>query len=422
MRSHSNRASRRYSGLVVAALIGATPFVVSAAAWAESDGGDVALDHVTITSKAGDTFVIPHVDFTNTNLTKDEINALLSPDTPEADGRTLAMKLKADKISVPSIEVTAKDGTTIKLHGVTASDVDAGRVGKFGLSGLDGSGTSDGSQVSIKSAALLVEGLDVRDVLKAVGGSGEGAQTGRMDHLIWNTIDITTSDPRGGSAKTDHIAVGSVELHGGYSGGALRGGWSKITGVVIEPAANSAGAQSLASLGYSRLELAMGVSANYEADAKTLSLDNLTVDGVQMGSLALKANFIDVAPGLFHGATDSRLQALFGCGVVSLELRLVNAGLFEKALAFYAKQEHSTPEALKQQWSDAVGQMAPLFLGGTPAALKAAAEAQKFIVSPHNLTVAIKAKEGALKAADFIAISDPVAFAGKLDIAAAANQ
>jgi hypothetical protein len=68
------------------------------------------------------------------------------------------------------------------------------------------------------------------------------------------------------------------------------------------------------------------------------------------------------------------------------------------------------------------GQMAPLFLGGDPSSLKVAAETQKFIDSPKNLTVSIKAKNGALKAADFAGISDPAAFVGKLDIAAAANQ
>jgi hypothetical protein len=101
---------------------------------------------------------------------------------------------------------------------------------------------------------------------------------------------------------------------------------------------------------------------------------------------------------------------------------VVNSGLFEKALALYARQQGATPDALRQQWSAMTGQMAPLFLGGDPSALKVAAEAQKFIASPKNLTISLKAKNGALKASDFMAISDPAAFVSKLDIAAAANQ
>ena len=421
MPSRSHRASPRYAGLIVVALAGTTPFLAPPAVLAASTG-DVALDQFTIKSGDGDTVFIPHAVFTNTNLSKDEISAMLSPDTPEADKQALARKFKADKISAPSIEITGKDGAAIKLHDVVASDVDAGRVGKFGLSSLDGAGTDNGSAVSVKSGALLAEGLDVADVLRAADGSGQGSQKGRLDHLIWSAIDIATANSHDSSAKTSHIAIGSVEVHGGYSGDVLKEGWTKLTGVVVEPAPDSDEGKSLASLGYSRIELAVGVSANYQIDAKTFSLDNFTVDGTQMGSLALKANFNDVPPELFTGDSDSRVQSLFECGVISLELRLVNAGLFEKTVAFYAKQEGSTPEALKQQWSAVVGQTAPMFLGGSPSVLKAAAETQKFIASPRNLTIAIKAKDGALKATDFMAISDPVAFVGKLDIAAAANQ
>ena len=61
-------------------------------------------------------------------------------------------------------------------------------------------------------------------------------------------------------------------------------------------------------------------------------------------------------------------------------------------------------------------------LGGSPAGLALAAEAQKFIAEPKTLSIAIKAKNGALKAGDFMALGDPIAFAAKLDITAAANR
>ena len=61
-------------------------------------------------------------------------------------------------------------------------------------------------------------------------------------------------------------------------------------------------------------------------------------------------------------------------------------------------------------------------LGGSPAGVALAAEAQKFIADPKTLTVNVKAKSGALKAGDFMAISDPGEFVGKLDISAAANH
>lgn len=420
MLNRSDRARRGYGGAVAVRLAFAASGLLafSSAAW-PLGGSDVTIENVTFKSQDGDTVSAPRVDFAKTNLSKDEIAALLSPDTPEVDERALIEKLKADRISAPSLEIAGKDGSRIHLHDLVASDVDAGRVAKLQFAALEGSGTSDGSPVSIKSGTLVVDDLDLADVLKAVGGSGHGRRKGRLDHLAWNAIDVVTQEA---SAQAMHIAVGSLEVHSGYTGDALKEGWTKLTGVVIEPSADSEEGKDLASLGYSRIELAVGVSADYKAEAKTFSLDNLTVEGAQMGSIAVKANFSDVPAQVFAPDNEGRLEALFDCGVASIEVRLVNSGLFEKAVALFAKQEGATPETLKQQWSAAIGQMAPLLLGGDPSTLKATAEAQKFIASPHNLTVSIKAKNGPIKATDFMAIGDPAAFAGKLDIAAAANQ
>ena len=419
MSNRSNRTKRRYAALTVVAFAGAMSFLAPSCAWAADD---VALDDLTLKGKDGGTVVIPHADFTNTNLSADEIRAMLSPDTPEADKRDLVKRFKADKVSAASIDILAKDGTKFTLRDFTANDLDAGRVGKLGLSGLEGASVSDGSPVSIKSGAFLVEGLDMADMLKAVDGGAKGGQKGRMDHLTWSAIDITTATAHGGAGKAMHIALASADVHSGYSGDTLKEGSTKLVGLVIEPAPDTDEGKNLASFGYSKVELGVDVSANYKADAKTLSLDNFTVDGVQMGSIGLKANFSGVSPAIFAADNDNRLQALFESGVASLEIKLVNSGLFEKTLAYFAKQQNATPAALQQQWSELVGQMAPAFLGGNASALKAAKEVQTFVASPHNLTIAIKAKGGSLTATDFMTISDPAAFANKLDITAAANQ
>ena len=116
------------------------------------------------------------------------------------------------------------------------------------------------------------------------------------------------------------------------------------------------------------------------------------------------------------------MQALLDAGVASIEIKLVNGGIFEKALAYTAKQQGLSPDKLRAQWSAMIGQAAPVMLGGSPAGLALAAEAQKFVAEPKTLTISAKVKSGALKASDFMAISDPSEFAGKLDISAAANR
>ena len=419
---HSSRAARVGAGVVVLALAsaGAPPFVHAAHAW-PLGGGDVTLDNFTAKTPNGGALVVAHAEFVNANLSKDEIEKLLTPDTPAADERDLIAKLKADKISIPSIAVDGPEAK-VRLTDLVATGIDGGKIASFSVGGFEASGTDKDGAFSVKSGALKLDGVDASAALKVDTDPQEALQKARLGALTWSGIDIVAPDTSETPAKTMHLSIGSLEIHSDYAGDLFRQGSTKAIGLVFEPAPDSSAGKSLASVGYAKIALSASVAASYKADAKTLSLDDFAIDGVDMGSIALKANFSDVAPALFGADEAGRMQALYESGVISLELKLVNAGLFEKALAFYAKQQGEDPEALKKQAAAAVGQMAPLLLGGDAAALKAAAEAQKFIQSPKNLTIALKAKSGALKAADFMAMSDPTAFASKVEIAATANQ
>ncbi len=423
MLRHPNRACVR-ACLIALALTAPTALPLSSPAFAgpTADSGDVTIDNFTAKAKDGSAFVIEHAQFANTNLSKDEIEKMLTPDTPDADELALVKKLKADKISIPAIEIDAKDGTKVRLHDFAASNIDAGKVDSLAIAGLEASGTDGGAAVSVKSGALRLEGLDLADVLMAVGASGESVPKGRLRRLTWESLDIVAPDTQSGPGKTIHVALATAEVQGSYDGDTLKHGSTKLTGLVIEPSPDSEFGKDLAALGYSRVELSLVVGADYQPESKKFSLDELTIEGAQMGSVRLQANFGDIDPGLFSADNSARVTALLGCSISSLEIKVVNAGLFEKALALYATQQGASADALKQQLSAMTGQMAPMFLGGDPSALKVAAEAQKFIETPKSLTIAIRAKSGALKADDFMAISDPAAFVSKLDIAAAANQ
>jgi hypothetical protein len=411
---HSGRALR------VASFLGLAFAAQVTAAYA---AGNVSLDDLTLSSNDGAKFFIKHADFINTTLDKDEIQRLLNPGTPKDDEFALIKKLKADRISIPAIDMSPKAGGMVHIHDFEADNVDSGKVAKLAISRIDGDGADEkGGKVAIKSGALRVENADIEDVLKATGASQQGAPKGRLGHLTWEAIDIVAPDEKSGEGKSLHVAIGSFDLTSDYDGDIIKQGATTLKGLIIEPSAGSDLADQLATLGYSRLELGATIGARYEAGAKSLALDNLTIDGVQMGSIGLKANFGDLDPNFFSGDQETRLQALTGASIAALEIKLVNAGLFEKAVAFYAKQENSTPDALKQQMAAAATQMVPLFLGGSPDSLKIATEIQKFIDKPKNLTLSAKAKSEPLKASDFVGVNDPSEIVNKLDISAAANQ
>ncbi len=405
------------AALLTTSLLAAT----SALGWPLAGGGDVTIDNLAVKSLDGDAFTIAHVEFTNTNLSKDEVIKLLTPDTPSDDERALAQKLKAEKIAIPSIDIVGKDGSKIHLAGFTANHVDGGKIETLDLASVEATGTDKGP-ISLKSGALHVDGLDVALLLAQTDSPDPSAPPSRLGGLSLAGLDIVAPDPEGAPGQSIHIAFGSIDMHNDYSGYTLAKSASKVTGLVIEPSPDSDAGKSLASLGYTKLELTMTIGVSYQADAKTLSLDDFTIDGAQMGSIGFRAAFTDVGPQLFGADSGARVQALLEAGVASVELKLVNAGLFEKALAYIAKQQNVSVDDLRKQWSTMAGTVAPVMLGGDPGGLALGTETQAFIAEPKSLTVDVKAKSGALKASDFMAIGDLGEFTGKLDISAAANR
>ncbi len=417
-----NGPARDRAGRFAAWSAGAALFAAVSAFAAPAAADDVTIDNLAFKSLDGDYFAIAHVTFANTNLSKDEVVKLLTPDTPTDDERALAQKLKADKIAIPAVDILGKDGSKIHLTGLTASHVDAGQIEALDLTSLEATGTDNGGAVSVKSGALHLDGLDVAQLLADDDPASAALTPSRLVGLTLNGLDIVAPDPEDTPGQTIHFAIGSIEVRNEYSGAAIKQGDINVAGIVIEPSPGSEAGKSLASLGYSKIELAVTIGAKYHADAKTFALENFAIDGAQMGSVGLMANFTDVSPQLFGADSAGRMQALFDAGVASIEIKLVNGGVFEKALAYTAKQQGLSPDKLRAQWSAMIGQMVPVMLGGSPAGLALAAEAQKFVAEPKSLTISAKVKSGALKASDFMAISDPTEFAGKLDISAAANR
>jgi hypothetical protein len=417
------RATLASASLLTLAL-GVAALPQLAAAWPVGQQDEVQLDNFTATSKDGDVMTIAHADFKGTNLSKEEIEKLLTPDTPSEDKTALLQKMKVGEMSIPQIDVAPKKGGAIHIHDVTGKDIDAGKVGKFGFSSVDGNGAGADGPVAIKAGALIVENANLADALGAAKDPKQISPLNHVGHISWEGIDLTVPETGAdaGPDHTIHVALGSIDVRNNYDGDILKNGETTIKGLLVEPSQGSELANNLATLGYKRIQANAHVAVRYDSGAKKLSIDDFTIDGADAGALGVKVDFADIDPALFGSDSSARIGALTGGAISGLEVKFVNAGIFEKSLAYFAEQEKTTPEDLKKQWAAAAGQMLPAVLGGDPSALKVAAEAQKFIAAPTNLTIAVHAKSGAFKFSDAMGAADPMSLIAKLDIAAVANK
>jgi hypothetical protein len=276
--------------------------------------------------------------------------------------------------------------------------------------------------VSVKAGAFVMENADLADALGAAKDPKQISPLTHLGHVSWEGLDFIVPDKDSGPGKAIHVALGSIDIRNNYDGNILKDGATTLKGLLIEPSKGSEFANSLAILGYTRIELNARIAAHYDASAKKLSIDDFTIDGANAGAIGLKADFADVDPALFGVDQAARIGAITGGAISAIEIKFVNAGLFEKSVTYFADQQKTSPDALKKQWADAAGQMLPAVLGGDPSALKVAAEAQKFIAAPTNLTIALHPKSGTFKFSDAMGAGDPMALISTIDIVAVANK
>ena len=216
------------------------------------------------------------------------------------------------------------------------------------------------------------------------------------------------------------VAIASVEGQGTYAGDLPDKGSGELKSLTIEPPKASKFGQGLAEFGYDRIDIGFTMSGSYDANAKTYVLDDYTIRGVDAGSLGFKAQFGDIDKSAFSGDQASRLAALANGNVSSAAVSFVNNGLFEKAVAYIAKMQKKTPDAIKQQWSAMATQLLPALLGGNPAALKLATAVTKFIAAPKALTITAKAKGGPLAFSEFTTAA-PALLLQRIDLDATAQ-
>ena len=404
--------------LGVAFGVGSCPRLAAAA----QDPATVTLDDFTVTSQRGDVVTIKHAVFEGANLSKQEIVVMLTPDTSSVDELALVRKLKAASISIPSIDIAKKKGGAIHIHDVSATDVDSGKIGKLSFSGIDGGGTGDDGPMSVKSGALHLENADLSGALGPGGDSDQSAPMAQLGFFSWEAVDVVAPDQDGPARSGSiHLSLASIESRNTFEGATFKDSTTTLKGLTIEPSKGSEFANSLGQLGYASVQLSASAVVRYDAGGKTLTIEDITLDYANAGSIGIKANFGGIDPALFGKDRGAQMAAVADGDIASLELKFVNNGVVEKAAAYFAQQQKTTPDALRQQWA-AAGQMLPVLLGGDPAALNLAAEAQKFIAAPGTLTIALRPKADALKFTDFLAMADPSALLAKVNIEASANK
>jgi len=388
-----------------------------------AQSNDVRIDSLKI-GKGDDVVELKGVAFVGSNLSREEIDALLALDTP-ADRRTsLGARLKTSSASIAEIIVGSPQKGPLTFTGFRADNVDQGKIRRLTLAGGQGGPTINGETASFRAGALTIDEIDVSSVLNGlIKGSILSAKP-TVARLSWNGFDASFPDkdtpasaPGGNIIKA---RLGALDAQTLFEGGTPTKSTSAIRNLVVElPRASEAG-KTLADAGYERIDVSMTSAVAFNPAKKSLMIDDLTLSGVGMGSVGLRAEFANIDPAMLNGDPMAALAALMTIEFASTELTIVNDGLIDKALAMAAKEQGKKPQDLKKEAGALVTQFTPMLLGGDPASLQVAAALGAFIRDPKSLSVKVSGKDGPLKLTD-LDFDQPMSILQELDITAAAN-
>ena len=397
--------------------------IAGATGLAFAQSSDVRIESLKI--GAGEEVVeLKGIAFTGSNLSQDEIGALLALDTPASQRTTLAARLKASSASIAEIIVGAPAKGPLTFKSFQADGVDQGKIKRLTLAGGQAGPTINGETASFRSGALTIDDIDVSSVLNGLIKGSILSVKPTVARLSWNGFEASFPDKDTAATAPGgnliNIRLGALDAQSLYDGGVMTKSTTAIRNLVVEfPKASDTG-KTLADAGYDRVDLGMTTSVAFNPARKSLMIDDLTISGVGMGTVGLRAELGNVDPAMLNGDPMAALAALMTVEFASAELTIGNDGLIDKALVAVAKEQGKKPEQLKKEAGAMVTQFTPMLLGGDPASLQVAAALGAFIRNPKNLSVTVKGKDGPLKFTD-LDFDQPMSILQELEIGAAAN-
>ena len=382
---------------------------------------NIALDNLTVTTEKSK-LTIKHVDFIGANITAEEATKLLTNATREEAAAILG-KLEARQIVIPEATVGPADGSgAVVLRDLQANDVSKGVVGRVSLASFAGDGKDkSGGPVTLKGGAVTMDKLDAAQLIAALKSGAPLEGPLKASRFVSNGVEITgpdkdtPADAPGGNLV--RVKMASMNAEQTYEADVPARTAISVNGLTVElPKASKAGA-TLAAEGFERIETNWRFAGAYDSAQRSYSLDEFSVDAPAVGSLRLGGKLADVDKAMMTGNAEARIGAAAASAVGALELRLVNAGAFEKIVAHVAKDQNKAPPQLLAEWKATAAMLLPALTGGAPVGAAAGAAVAKFVDNPKSLTISIKSKGGPIRIAEALGGADPMALLQKVDVA-----
>lgn len=307
----------------------------------------------------------------------------------------------------------------MKVEGIDVGNLDNG---KFHLGGITLKGFDFGK--SIASMAHMMEAMSHFDPANPPSSEALNLATPTADQLTIADIDADLPSPPGEVSTEDQpvrikFKMGKLELKVPSWVGAIPSAISgSLEHLVMDVPKEDPKLAPFAQAGIDKLDVSSSLDMAWSEAQQQLSLNRMSLDGESLGSVEIAATVGNVPKELFAGDEFARQAAMLGVLLKSVDIKVENKGLFEKALAANAKEQGQDADAMRKDLITAAQVGIPNVLGNSPAAKDLADAVAKFIADPKRLHISATSKDG-IGASDAGA---PDKILDKVDLKATVNE
>jgi hypothetical protein len=318
-------------------------------------------------------------------------------------------------VRIKRIAVSGGDASEVRMEGLDFSAPD----GKFSFGLSSWSGYSFKPTVAGLRELLArpdldkLDDFDFRKLIPVIGTSRSAdlvfdipneKKPGERIQLAVKGSEFTADKPLNGIPTNVRYAVDSLAM-------------------TIPPGSQEEGLKDLLEMGYKSLNVSLAIESAWNEAANEIAIKEVSFNGVDMGSVAIRAILGNVTKDVFSSDLAMAQVALMGATAKSLSINVENRGGFERGIAHAAKQQGRTADDLRKELGAAATMVIPAVLGDSSGAKAIASAVAKFVTKPGTLAISATAKDkSGLGLADFMATGgDPTAILSKLDVTATAQ-
>ena len=280
---------------------------------------------------------IPRIEILGTNVSRADVERLLTPDLSQAERAEVLTNMQAQRISIPEVVITRSDEEKGRfvLRDYLVTNLDRARFDRISLGSIEGTMTTKNkADGTFKSGQIVLEGGDFSKVAAAAKAGDASDGVAKLRLFSWSGFEMTVAEPKvaanapGGNSY--RVGLKSAVAKTDYSGDLPTKAVASFDGMYFVAPPSSDAGQTLANFGYKSVEFGVKFDGTYNPAAKTFALNDYSFTGLNAGSLALSGAFNDIDPDTFISSMANRLGSLMKGKTTGMNLRYVDSGVLRK--------------------------------------------------------------------------------------------